>query len=67
MPGKKPKRDPSRWVKGSTFRLATEVLAEMDYIAEQLTRQTGLPHSRTDVIRVLVRREGDRLRRKEGG
>ena len=65
MPEKKPKRDASRWVKGSTFRLSDDTLADLDLIAEHLSRTTGVRHTRTDAIRATSHREAEKLRKKE--
>jgi hypothetical protein len=41
--------------KNRVFRLSDSVVAEMDHLAEILTEETGLKHSRADVLRVAVR------------
>ena len=54
-------RDPVR-----NFRLTEAEVADLDAIVAHHTRETGVPHTRTDVVRLLIRKEVDRIRRKEG-
>jgi hypothetical protein len=54
-------RDPVR-----NFRLTAAEVADLDAIAAHHTAETGVPHTRTDVVRFLIRKEVDRIRRKEG-
>jgi hypothetical protein len=43
------------------FRLTESTLAELDLIGSHLEAETGVAHSRADVIRWLARREANRL------
>lgn len=43
------------------FRLTESTIAELDAIASHLELETGITHSRADVIRWLARREVGRL------
>jgi hypothetical protein len=51
----RPPKDTSGWTKPRQFRLSEETLAELDRLAEHLTRETGVIHSRTDAIRYAAR------------
>lgn len=51
-------------IKGSTFRLEPHVLDDMDYIAAHFTRESGVSHTKTDAIRVAVRRLADAIRKQ---
>lgn len=44
-------------VNGVNFRLAPEVLADLDKIVVAKSKETGLPVNRTAVLRLLIRRE----------
>lgn len=44
------------------FRLAPEVLADLDLVVQD----SGLT-TRTEAVRMLIKREADRVRRKEKG
>lgn len=46
---------------GTNFRLSGEVLTQLDKIAEALTRESGVPHTRTDAVRAATKREYERL------
>lgn len=58
-------RDSTGRTKPTPFRLAPDTLADLDYLADSLTEETGVPHTRAGVIRALSRRERSR-RQKEG-
>ncbi len=66
--GKKtgPKQNTAGHTKPSQFRLGAEVLADLDLIALTLTTETGIPHTRTDAVRLAAKREADRIRIKRG-
>jgi Arc/MetJ-type ribon-helix-helix transcriptional regulator len=46
------------------FRLEADVLADIDYIASELSVERGGKASRADAIRQAVRRDADRRRKK---
>jgi hypothetical protein len=47
------------------FRLKSETLADLDEIAEHLTRTTGIAASRTDALRYAARQTADSLPQKK--
>lgn len=49
-----PKKKPAP-VNGVNFRLAPEVLADLDKIVARMKKETGLPVNRTAVLRLLIR------------
>lgn len=57
-----PKRDSSKWTTPRQFRLSDETLADLDAVAAHYTAVTGMPHTRTDVIRRLAREKAAGLR-----
>jgi hypothetical protein len=48
------------------FRLGEDVMRDLQDIADVRTTETGVSHSRADAIRVLVKEEKDRIRRRAG-
>ncbi len=65
MAKKKPARDASKWVKQTTFRLGEETLDDLELIKDRWTEITGVPYTRTDVIRGLAKQEVDRLDKRK--
>ncbi len=49
------------------FRLSPEVLADLDFIAETLTRETGMRCTRTDAVRYSAKQTADRIRKRLKG
>lgn len=49
------------------FRLSPETLADLDLIADTLSRETGLTFTRTDAVRYSARQVADRIRKKQKG
>lgn len=45
------------------FRLSEDVKSDLDLIAEHHTATTGIPCTRTDAVRIAVKREADRIRK----
>ncbi len=52
-------------LKPRTFRLEDSTVEDLDLIAESQTGATGVPHNRTDALRVAVKKEADRIRTKK--
>lgn len=61
MPAKKPKKKTPAKITPSQFRLGPEALSDIDRIAAARESETGVPHSRTDVIRWLVKLGASRV------
>lgn len=53
-------RDSTGRTKPTLFRLAPDTLDDLDVVAIALTEETGVRHSRADVVRALSRRERSR-------
>ena len=61
-------KNPRNARRGTTprqFRLSDQVIADLDYIAEYLSRGDGLPRSRADAIRVMSARLAEEFRKKD--
>jgi predicted DNA-binding protein len=55
--------------KMTAFRLEESLLKRLDKYAERLSKETGLPATRADVVRLLLMRgldEAEQLQRKGG-
>jgi hypothetical protein len=59
------KNEKSDELKPRVFRLSDATMDDLDFIARQQAEATSVPHSRTDALRLAVRREADRLRSKK--
>ena len=64
---KPPKQNPANFTTPTQFRLKRETLDDLDAIAGSATEETGIPHTRTDAVRLAARKEADRIRRKSQG
>jgi predicted DNA-binding protein len=52
--------------KMTAFRLEESLLRRLDRYAERLSRETGLPASRADVVRLLLMRGLDEVEHEQG-
>jgi hypothetical protein len=59
-------KEQKKYITPRQFRLSDDTLADLDFIAAFHSKETGSPHNRTDAVRVAVKREADRIRRKDG-
>ena len=57
-----PKRDATTWVKVTTFRLTQLELAELDYVAQTLSKAGRVKISRTDALRLAIAKVAAELR-----
>lgn len=64
-----PKKTDNRGANETTprqFRLKTETLDDLDLIAQHLTEETGIAHSRTDALRYAARQVAKGIQKKLG-
>lgn len=64
--GRPPKGKERGETKQTQFRLSVENLAELDAIAAALTEEQGTPFTRSDAVRVSIRKEYERIKRRKG-
>ncbi len=48
------------------FRLGEDVMERLQVIADHLTRETGVDHSRADAIRVIAKEKADAIGQSRG-
>ena len=50
-------------IKVSPMRLDESVIADLDYLAQHYTTESGFPVSRVDVVRKLIRETAKKVRK----
>lgn len=61
---KKKAKDPAK-ITPTQMRLGADTLSDIDLISAERETETAMPHTRTDVVRYLVKREADRIRKRK--
>ena len=64
---KQPKQNTANFTRPTQFRLDRETLNDLDAIAAAHTEETAVPHTRTDAVRLSIKKEADRIRKKSQG